>query len=117
MKDKIVYLDDEHKYPIIFTLNVMEKIQEEYGSLNAWKQKIFIDDENKEPEIKDILFGLTEMVNEGIEILNEENSSSLPYVTKKKVGRIITQIGLDGSIKKLGESIINANKTDTPKNE
>ena len=57
------------------------------------------------------------MVNEGIEILNEENSSSLPYVTKKKVGRIITQIGLDGSIKKLGESIINANKTDTPKNE
>ena len=47
MKDKIVYLDEEHKYPIIFTLNVMEKIQEEYGSLNAWKQKIFIDDENK----------------------------------------------------------------------
>ena len=37
MKNKITYLtmSDGTKYPLIFTLNVMEEIQEKYGSLES----------------------------------------------------------------------------------
>ena len=58
MKDEIIYLDEEKKYPLIFNLNVMEIIQKEYGSLKKWQESIFFDkedgdkEENKEPKIK-----------------------------------------------------------------
>lgn len=120
MKTNLTYLDEEtKKYPIIFTLNVMETIQKKYGSMDAWKENIFTKDKDVEPNVKDLLFGLTEMVNEGIEIFNEENpdAEKLPLVNSKQVGRVVTKIGLDKSINKLGMSIIDANKTEEPKNE
>lgn len=120
MKTNLIYLDEEtKKFPIIFTLNVMETIQNEYGSMDAWKEHIFTKDKDVEPIVKDLLFGLTEMVNEGIEIFNEENPDveKLQLVNTKQVGRIVTKIGLEKSISKLGESIIDANKSDKSKNE
>lgn len=123
MKEKITYLDEAKEYPIIFTLNVMETIQDKYGSLEKWQELIFIKEKKKknpniEPDIKALLFGLTEMVNEGIDILNEENSENkLEPKTPKQVGRMITKIGLDGTTEKLGESILLANKSNSPKNE
>ena len=38
MKDKITYLEVESgkKYPLIFTLNVMEDIQDKYETLQNW---------------------------------------------------------------------------------
>ena len=37
MIDKIKYLDDgKNKYPIAFTLNVMEALEDEYGGLKKW---------------------------------------------------------------------------------
>ena len=37
MKDKVVYIEtDGKKIPLVFNLNVMEEIQEQYGSLEKW---------------------------------------------------------------------------------
>lgn len=123
MKEEITFLDEGKQYPIIFTLNVMKTIQAKYGSLEQWQSLIFIKDRKEdepelEPDIDALLFGLTEMVNEGIDILNEEvPENKLEFKSDKQVGRMITKIGLDGATAKLGESIIKANKTDKPKNE
>ena len=60
-------MDDGTKYPLIFTLNVMEDIQDKYGSLEEWMALI----KAKEPSIKALKFGLGSMLNEGLEIENE----------------------------------------------
>ena len=37
MIDKLTYIDvGEKRYPIAFTLNVMESVQEKYGSMEEW---------------------------------------------------------------------------------
>ena len=37
MKNTVVYIETESKkYPLAFNLNVMEVIQEHYGSLEEW---------------------------------------------------------------------------------
>lgn len=123
MKDEIIYLDEEKKYPLIFNLNVMEIIQKEYGSLKKWQESIFVDrengdkEENKEPKISDVIFGIREMMNEAVDILNEEQEEKYPLFTDKQVGRIVTKVGLTVSKNKIGESILIANKVDNPKNE
>lgn len=123
MKDEIIYLDEEKKYPLIFNLNVMETIQKEYGSLKKWQENIFVsnenenEEENKEPKISDVIFGIREMMNEAVDILNEEREEKQPLFTDKQIGRIITKVGLKGSTNKIGESILKANKVDNPKNE
>ena len=123
MKDEIIYLDEEKKYPLIFNLNVMEIIQKEYGSLKKWQVSIFFDkevgdkEENKEPKISDVIFGIREMMNEAVDILNEEQEEKYSLFTDKQVGRIVTKVGLTVSKNKIGESILIANKVDNPKNE
>lgn len=122
MKDEIIYLDEDKKYPLIFNLNVMEIIQNKYGSLRKWQESIFVakeseDKEQLEPNISDVIFGLKEMMNEAVDILNEEREEKQTLFTDKQVGRIITKIGLKGSTNKIGESILKANKVDYPKNE
>ena len=70
MLDKINYLETaEEKFPMAFTLNVMESIQEKYGSIEAWSNLIQRDGE---PDIKALKFFMTESINEGIEIENEK---------------------------------------------
>ena len=122
MKDEIIYLDEEKKYPLIFNLNVMEIIQNKYGSLRKWQESIFVDKESEdkeqlEPNISDVIFGLKEMMNEAVDILNEEREEKQTLFTDKQVERIITKIGLKGSTNKIGESILKANKVDNPKKE
>ena len=72
MIDKITYLEtDSDKFPLAFTLNVMESIQNEYGTLSEWSELIR---NKKEPNIKALKFFITEAINEGIEIENEKRS-------------------------------------------
>ncbi len=54
MIDKITYLEtDSEKFPLAFTLNVMESIQDEYGTLSEWSELIR---NQKEPNIKALKF-------------------------------------------------------------
>lgn len=92
MIDKITYLEtDSDKFPLAFTLNVMESIQNEYGTLSEWSKLIR---NKKEPNIKALKFFITEAINEGIEIENEKSSEKRVPITSSKAGRIITEIGL-----------------------
>lgn len=105
MKDingKIQYKEKEYK--LVFNLNVMERIQEEYGSIEAWGN--LTDGKSGEPNAKAVIFGFCEMLNEGIDISNEENCTDDKPLTLKQVGRIITEVGLVNATSKLNETVI-----------
>lgn len=79
MIDKITYLEtNSEKFPLAFTLNVMESIQNEYGTLSEWSELIR---NQKEPNIKALKFFITEAINEGIEIENEKSGEKRVSIT------------------------------------
>ena len=93
MNDKISYIETaKKKYPIVFNLNVMEEIQEKYGSMANWGD-IVENTDGGEPKIKDLKIGLAEMINEAIDIENEGKETKEPFVNSKQVGRIIGEVG------------------------
>ena len=108
MDKTIIYKDEEYEIP--FNLNVMEAIQEEYGSLEAWFD--IISGENV--SIKAIKFGIREMLNEGIDIFNEtaEKEAKRKAFTSKQVGRIVTEIGMHNLYNVMTESIEESTKSD-----
>ena len=105
------YKDKEYK--IVFNLNVMEEIQDEYKSLDEWGK--LTDGSQGEPNIKALIYGFTAMLNEGIEIDNEENGTDIKPFTRKQVGRMITDIGLDTMANTLSETVV-ASTQSTEKN-
>lgn len=111
MKDfngEIQYKD--RTYKLVFNLNVMEAIQEEYGSIDKWAE--LTDGMAGEPNAKAVIFGFREMLNEGIDIDNEENGAELKPFTLKQVGRIITEVGLVDATKALNETVIESTKSE-----
>lgn len=104
-----IQLNDK-EYPLVFNLNVMETIQDEYGSLDKWGN--LTDGTEGEPNAKAVIFGFTEMINEGIDIQNEEQGTNEPFLTKKQVGRLITQYGLIEATKTLNQTFIESTKSD-----
>ncbi len=111
MIDKITYLEtNSEKFPLAFTLNVMESIQNEYETLSNWSELIR---NQKEPNIKALKFFITEAINEGIEIENEKSSEKRVPITSSKAGRIITEIGL----KKVANTITKMITESMPHNE
>ena len=115
MRDyKILFKVDETEYPAIFNLNVMEQIQEQYGSVKKWGE--LTDAKSGEPNAKAIIFGFTAMINEAIDIENDEKGENKPLFTLKQVGRIVTRAGLQNSAKTLNQAVIEATKEDQPKN-
>ena len=116
MKNTVVYIKTEKKdYPLVFNLNVMEEIQEQYGSLDEWGK---ITQGDGEPKIKDLKAGIMAMINEAIDIENEENGTTEPMLDEKKVGRIMTEVGIVAIIDKIQEITIASTKSeDEGKNE
>ena len=99
---------------LVFNLNVMQKIQEEYKTVDAWTK--LTDGESGEVDIKALIFGLTAMINEAIDIDNDENGTNEPFFSPKQVGRIITDVGLAKATKALNQTVIDATKDDSGKN-
>ena len=101
MKNKVVYIETEkRKIPLVFNLNVMEEIQEQYGSLEKWGA---ITQGDGEPKVKDLKAGIMAMINEAIDIENEENGSNETPLTEKQIGRIMTEVGIQEIVKKIQE--------------
>lgn len=101
MKNTIVYLETEKRnYPIVFNLNVMEAIQEQYGTLDRWGE---LTQGDGEPKVKDLKNGILAMINEGIEIENEDNGTNNPLLTAKQIGRIMTEVGIATIVDKIKE--------------
>lgn len=110
MKDIIAYIKTEKRtFPIVFNLNVMEEIQEQYGSLDAWGEKT---QGNGEPQIKDLKAGVMAMINEAIEIENENNGTNEAAVTGKQVGRIMTEVGIDTIVNAIKDLTVKSTATE-----
>lgn len=110
---KVTYKEKE--YTLVFNLNVMESIQDEYGTLDKWTE--LTSGINQEVNIKALKFGYTEMLNEGLAIESEKSGEEYKPVTPAFVGRMLTEIGLDNMAKVLQDTVIESTKTDEGKNE
>ena len=104
---KIQVKDKEYK--LVFNLNVMEAIQNEYGTLEKWGS--LTDGSQGEPEAKAIIFGFREMLNEGIDIDNEENGTDNKPLTLKQVGRILTEVGIANATSVLNRTVIESTQS------
>ena len=112
MIDKLEYLDDgDTKYPMAFTINVMEAAEEEYGGLENWAKLM----DSSEPSYKALKFMVLEIINEGIDIENEKlkDDKKKDALTSKQVGRLITRIGLE----EIGMKVFNIIKESLPKGD
>lgn len=116
MKNTVIYIETENrKYPLVFNLNVMEEIQEQYGSLDEWGK---ITQGNGEPKVKDLKNGIMAMINEAIDIENEKNGTKEPMLTAKQVGRMMSEVGIDTVVAKIQEvTIASTRGEDNGKNE
>ena len=109
MKNARVYIETEKKkIPLVFNLNVMEEIQEKYGTLEKWGE---ITQGNGEPKVKDLKAGIMAMMNEAIDIENEENGTNETPLTEKQVGRIMTEAGIKAIVEKIQEITIASTKS------
>ena len=98
------------KYPLVFNLNVIEKIQDKYGSYEKWGE--MTDGKEREINIGALKFGILEMINEGIDIENENNEVKREFVTSKQVGRLITELGMKNLTDKVQETVIESTKNE-----
>ena len=99
------------KYKLVFNLNVMEVIQDKYRTLENWGKLTDGAKNNGEPNAKAVIFGITAMLNEGIDIDNEENGTEEKMLTKKQVGRMITEIGLKSSAQLMNGVVVDSTKS------
>ena len=111
---KEVYKTLEYKdktYKLVFNLNVMQVIQDKYGTLENWGKLTDGTENDGEPNAKAVIFGITAMLNEGIDIENEENGTEEKMLTNKQVGRMITEIGLQSSAQLMNGVVIDSTKS------
>lgn len=95
------------KYNLVFNLNVMEAIQEKYGTLGKWGEATGANGE--EPQISAIIDGFEIMLNEGEEMAHENDFKP---ITHKQVGRIISSIGLPKATELLNAVVSNSTASD-----
>lgn len=95
-------------YTILFNLNVMEAIQEEYGSIKEWGN--LTDGKKQEVNVKALKFGLTTMLNEAIDIENEKLTEKRKLLTSKEVGRLITKMGISQATENMQNVILKSTK-------
>ena len=102
MIDKLKYFTvGDVSYPQAFTLNVIEAIQEKYEKLDNFFDAL--QPEGSEPLIKDVVWVLKEIINEGIEIENDIKGANRKLLNHKQVARLITD---SASAKKMISGII-----------
>ena len=112
MKDvsgKIMYKG--HEYDLIFNLNVMEQIQDEYGSIEKWGQ-LTDGTATGEGNARAVKFGFAAMINEGIAIYNEDHGTDLKPFTLNQVGRMLTEIGLDKISNVVNQTVVDSTKSE-----
>lgn len=110
MKNTVVYIETKNKkYPLVFNLNVMEEIQEKYGSLDNWGE---LTKGSGEPKIKELKAGIMLMLNEAIDMENDNNGTTEPMLTEKQVGRVMSDVGIDVIVKKIQEITIASTKSE-----
>lgn len=109
MQEKIKHIKvNEVEYPLVFNLNVMEKIQDKYETIEEWGD--LTDGKECEINVKALKYGITEMINEGIDIENETMEIKREFLTDKQVGRIITELGIEKIANDIQDTVIESTK-------
>lgn len=104
-------------YRLEFNLNVMEQIQDEYGSLDAWSDAATgKKSADGTPDIKAVIFGFGAMINEAVDMDNEDNGTQVQPLTSKQVGRLVSSIGFTELIGRMQSTIIDSTATGDSKN-
>ncbi len=120
MKDKVGYIKtSKREYPICFNLNVLEEIQQQYGSLSAWGE-IVEDKEKDNINIRDLKNGLMIMINEAIDMANEDLpvEEKKEFINEKQVGRIISEVGFEETTRIIKNLTVDSTEVDNDsKNE
>lgn len=111
MQETMKYLEwNGKKYPLVFNLNVMERIQEEYKTFKNWTSLV---ENAEEIDIKALKFGIKEIINEGLDIQGEKE-----ILTDKQIGRLLTEVGMSKATQSMQEIIVDSTKNDAEsKNE
>ena len=100
------------KYEMVFDMNVIETLQNKYGSFNKWSDLVQPTKKGVECNIEALKFGICEALNEGIDIANEDREEKIDFLTLKKVGRIITDLGLKEVNEKVQNAVIESVKSE-----
>ncbi len=117
MLDIVKHIEiDGTEYPIAYTFNVMEAIQDKYDTIENWVNALQ-PPKGVEPKIKDIKWTFTQFINEGIDIENENKGEKRPFITEKQVGRLISAVGMNEMTKAMKSVTSASTKTDDIKNE
>lgn len=117
MKDYKLDIETDGKtYTLMFDLNVMQAIQAKYGSIKVWGEKVEANTDGMDAEA--VIFGFTEMLNEGIDAGNEgkTNAEQIPMMSLRQVGRIITAIGITEAAGNINKLVVQSTKDANPKN-
>ena len=102
------------EYTLVFNFNVMQEIQEEYGSVEAWGR--LSDGTEGEPNAKAVIFGITTMLNEALDIEKDETGIETSPFTLKQVGRMLTEVGFDEMTNTMNKVVVDSTKSEE-KNE
>ncbi len=112
MGNDIKYIETKNeRYPIVFSLNVVEVIQNEFGSIKKWQDLVEPKD-GGETNLKALLFAFKEAINEGIDIENENLHGNKSFISERKAGRIITELGLSEAGNQLKQIVVDSTKGD-----
>ena len=97
-------------YKLVFNLNVMEKIQDEFETIDKWAS--LTSGKEQEVNVKALKYGFTEMLNEALEIEAEENGTEFIPITEKQVGRMLTELGMEKMTEALQTTVVESTKSD-----
>lgn len=86
--DKLEYKGKEYK--LIFDLNVLQEVQDEYGTLAKMLEEAY-GKKTGEPSIKALSFIIMSMANEAIDIENENTVTPAPLINQKMANRMLTE--------------------------
>ena len=98
MKDISDTLEYKGKtYKLVFDFNVMQDLQEEYGTFNQWVEEAY-GKASGEPSVKALAFAICSMVNEGIDEENEEKGEETPHITTRQANRMLSAMASSGGL-------------------
>lgn len=103
--NRVVKLDEKGK-------QITQEVKDANG--NVVKQDVY---ETREVDIKALIFGIKEMINEAIDIDNETATEKQPLLTEKQVGRLITAMGIANATNQLNQTVIDSTQDENSKNE
>ena len=96
------YLDT---FPILYDINVLEAIQQKFGGLSAWSDKL--SPETGEPPLSAVIDTVEILIAEGIDAKADEGEE-IAMPNRKQIGRLISRIGLEKTLEIIKESAVAA---------